>query len=173
MNFEQLQQDFTAATLEQYVRFWHAQSDRKDTPLETLIRDYASTDYSAFDLILCMLSEAWGDIDYPEDDIVAVTFAEFAKWDPDYSSYFGCRVIEWERTGNREVQWGHGDEYLWSTVEDVIKAVSREDEAPDWWDDSWTDYECWDWRGQNFLKLEDLPACDPRHPDFVEEETEA
>jgi hypothetical protein len=175
MKYEELFTDNTtteidADKLESYVRHWYAlEASEKDKPLEQLVKHGTSGYYDkAVDYVITLLHWARAEVG-ADEPTVAQCCEELASWGRRYNECFGCRVIEWE-SGNRSVEWGSGDDYLWADLDALLKAMPQEGELPYWWSEEWTDYEYNDWRGQRFVKQEDLPENDPRHPDYEEED---
>jgi hypothetical protein len=175
MKYEELFTDNTMSKidvdkLEAYVRHWHAlEASEKDKPLEQLVKHGTSGYYDkAVDYVINLLSFAGDEVDADEPTLTQCC-EELASWGVRYENCFGCRIIHWEN-GNCSVRWGSGDDYSWADLGALLKAMPHEGEMPDWWSEEWTDYEHNDWRGQHFVKQEDLPTDDPRHPDYEEEE---
>jgi hypothetical protein len=158
--------------LARFVRAWYPVAAEAGCPLEYLVANCNSRGEAALDLLLRLLSEAHDE--WKSENDGEPTFEqvcdELASWGA--YSQFGAQVIEWEHSGNREVRWGFGDNYSWADLDAVLKAVTLADgQAPDWWDEDWTEYEYFNWRGEQcFVKREDLPESDPRHPDYEAEE---
>ncbi|NPT58121.1 hypothetical protein [Paraburkholderia elongata] len=167
--------DLHGFRLARFVRAWYPTvTGADDCSLEDMLKR-GSDGYEAIDFLLRLLGEARDE--WVSENGGEPTFEqccdELASWSLHYDCQYGARVIVWE-SGMREVRWGYGDKYCWADLDAVLEGVTLPDgQAPDWWDEDWTDYEYCDFRGQHFVKREDLPADDPRSPEYEDDEQEA
>ncbi|SIT50048.1 hypothetical protein BN2476_740092 [Paraburkholderia piptadeniae] len=161
--------------LARFVRAWYpTATSAENCSLEDMLKR-GGDGYDAIDFLLHLLGQARNEwvSENDREPSFEQCCDELASWGLHYDCHYGVRVIVWE-SGMREVRWGYGDKYCWTDLDEVLKSVTlKTGDAPDWWDEDWTDYEYWDFRGQLFLKREDLPVDDPRSHDCEEEEEEA